>query len=215
MKKIRTLGIVTMVTLILVIGAVAALAAFGVFETTPEITEENSGVTVEPQDEESSALDWQTFETAGDITAAIKTDLGDIVIKLGDCAAAEKFIELDNSGTFGNGEFLTIVKNMFIQSGTYGEGFAFEETDFVCVNGAVGFVIHEDKAYPNFVIITADDLSLEFKGKVLVFGQVISGMDTVYEIASGENSGYAGGSLAAEPVKINDIEISYPTETNG
>ena len=34
------------------------------------------------------------------------------------------------------------------------------------------------------------------------------------KIAKGENSGYTGGFSALEPVKINSVEISFPTEEN-
>ncbi|MBQ7875043.1 MAG: peptidylprolyl isomerase [Oscillospiraceae bacterium] len=254
MKKIKTLGIATMIILVLAIGILAVLAALGFFETVPN-ENENSGsgeisgesefsgsIDINPEDEPSkevtSLLEWQTSETSGDITAAIKTDLGDIVIKLADCSAAEKFIALDNSGVFDSAAFSTLAKDMFIQASVLGESFAAEETDLGCFYGAVGFVIHDSEATPSFFIITAEELSgvssayliqhefskeraslykefggiPEYEGKVLIFAQVVSGMETAKTIMNSENSGYSGGYSAAEPVKINDIEISYPTE---
>ena len=44
---------------------------------------------------------------------------------------------------------------------------------------------------------------------------VVSGSDVIEEIKNGENSGYTGGFSALEPVKINSVEISFPTEENG
>lgn len=238
MKKLKILGITTMFVLVLAIGTIAALAAFGVFETAPAEDEKTPDISIEKPEESSSELEWQTDRSAEGITAAIKTDLGDIVIKLGDCSAAEKFIELDNKGEFDSARFSTAAKDMFIQAFTLGENFTAEGTDYGCFCGAVGFVMDGDEATPNFFIITADKLSgaseaylighnfdserialykehggiPEYEGKVLIFAQVVSGMEVVKAIAEGENSGYTGGYSSENPVTINSIEISYPTE---
>ncbi len=203
MKNIRTLGIITTVFLIIIIAALAVLAALGIFSKIPENTLPGD-ISIEEGTSEAEKEEWNP----GGKTAFIKTSAGDIEITLANCAAAEKFIELAESGVFASAEFVTLAKDMFIQTGTYGEGFAFDENENPCVNGAAGFVIEDDLAFPSLVIITGDDLSKELSGKVLVFGKVTSGMDAVYEIASGENSGFTGGYSAANPVAITEIEIS-------
>ena len=237
MKKIKTLGIAAAVVLVLVLGVFAILAALGILRIE---TDENgkSEVIFTPVEEKNSALEWQTVETSGDITATIKTELGDIVIKLGEGAAAEKFISLDNAGAFDSSEFVTLAENMFIQASASEENFEAEQTEYGCFYGSVGFALDGEKASPSFFIITASELSgtskaylssniadeeraalyekfggmPEYEGKVLIFGQVTSGMEVAKAIAVGENSGYTGGYSAAEPVKILSVEISYPTE---
>lgn len=202
MKKLRALGIITVLMLVLIIIALAVFAALGLFggaqnENPPEITPDSSEIEISKPEETK--------------TAVIKTDSGDIIIELADCSAAEKFIELNNSGAFSAAEFKTLAENMFIQTNLCGEGFSFMETSLPCEKGAVGFVIEGEKAFPSIVIMT-EDLSAEFEGGVLVFGKVVSGTEIVDSIASGENSGYTGGFSALEPVKINDIEIIIPEE---
>lgn len=240
MKKIKTLGIITMIFVVLIIAVFAVLALFGVFrfETDPESGK--SEITFEPIDNRNPAFVWQTSETEGDITAVIKTEKGNIEIKLGDCAAAEKFVSLDNEGAFENAEFSVLAKDMFIQASVSGENFELEQTEYLPLCGAVAFVMDGEKAAPSFVIITAEELSgssraflsnnnfgeektgfyknfggiPEYEGKIIVFGTVTSGFETLEKISSGENSGYTGGYLAAEPVKINSVEISFPTEAS-
>ena len=239
MKKIKILGIVSTIFIILIMAVLAVLAAFGFFsyETDPEGKTE---IILNPIENKNPEYAWQISETGGDITAVIKTSAGDIEIKLADCAAAEKFIGLDNSGAFENAEFITLAENMFIQTGTYGESFPLEQNGFACINGAVGFVMEGENAAPSLVIITAKELSgnssafieksaldkekaklyeefggmPEYEGKIAVFGMVLSGTEVIESIASGETSGYTGGYSALEPVKIISVEISYPTEIN-
>ena len=100
-------------------------------------------------------------------------------------------------------------------------------------NGAVGFVLDGKTAAPSIFIITntalsgfskaymtekafdEDKIALyekmggvpEYEGRVLVFGMVVSGMETAEKIAAGANSGYTGGYSAAEPQKIISAEI--------
>ena len=239
MKKIKTLGIITMVVLFLIISAVAALAALGFFKI--QMGETNLGeIILFPEKNKNKALAWQTEETEGDVTAVFKTDLGDFEVKLGDCAASEKFIELDNAGVFDGMEFSVLAENMFIQTSLSGEGFSMEKNDFACVEGAVAFVFEDEKAFPSVVIITAENLSTvskayvkeigmdeertktyeefggvpEYEENLVVFGKISSGKGVIKAISEGKNSGYTGGYSALEPVKINSVEISFPTEQN-
>lgn len=239
MKKIKTLGIISTVFLLVVVAVFAVFAALGFFKFETGENGKNE-IIFTPFESKNEFFEWQTSETEGDIKAVFRTSAGNFEVKLGDCAAAEKFIELDNSGAFKNAEFLTLAENMFIQSSVCGESFSAEKNEFGCINGAVGFVLEKGEAYPSIVIITADELSSVSKGflsesgfdeehkelyekfggipeyeeKILVFGMVSSGSMTIEKIAKGENSGYTGGFSALEPVKINSVEISFPTEEN-
>lgn len=206
MKSIKILGIITTLFLIIIIIGFALLAVLGVFSFEPE-EKLPEGIVIEENKTGSE-------EIAGEIFATIKTEKGEIKILLANCAAAEKFIELDNSGVFANAAFEILAEDMFIQTGTYGEAFAAEKNSFLCEKGAVGFVLEEEKAYPSIVIITGENLFEDYKEKILVFGKVSFGFETVFEIEKGENSGYTGGFSAAEPVAVTDIEISYPTKAN-
>ena len=239
MKKLKTLGIVSMVVLVLIMAVIAVFAALGFFKIETDENGKNE-IIFTPLENKNKFFEWQTSETEGDITAVFKTSAGDFEVKLGDCAAAEKFTELDNAGTFDGTEFSVLAENMFIQTSLSGSGFSLEENEFACINGAVGFVIEKGEAYPSLVVITAEELSFvsegflsgsgfdeerkeiygnfggvpELEGKIIVFGMVSSGNEIVEKIENGENSGYTGGFSAFEPVKINSVEISFPAEEN-
>ncbi len=239
MKKIKILAIVSTVFLVLIIAIFAVLAALGIFKIETDESGK-SEIIFTPAEIKNKSLEWQTKETEGDVTAVFKTTAGKFEVKLSGFAAAEKFIELDNAGIFEGMEFSVLAENMFIQTSPSGESFSLEKTDLVPINGAVGFVYEEEKAYPSLVIITAKELSgisegfllgsgfdeektgvyktfggvPELEGKIIVFGMVSSGAEVIEKISGGENSGYTGGYSPLEPVKINSVEISFPTETN-
>ena len=237
--KLKFLGIFSVVLIILVVAVFAVFAAFGFFKIETDENGKNE-IIFTPIENKNEFFEWQTSETEGDIKAVFKTSAGNFEVKLGDCAAAEKFIELDNSGTFNGMEFSVLAENMFIQSSPSENGFSAEETEFGLINGAVGFVFEKGEAFPSLVIITAKELSSiskgflaesgfdderkelyqnfggvpELEGKIVVFGMVSSGNEVIEKIEKGENSGYTGGFSALEPVKINSVEISFPTEEN-
>ena len=237
MKKIKILGIVSIVTIILILVVSVILAVTGIFGGENQ-KEGSSGIMI--SEAKTEAFEWQTSETEGDIIATLKTDSGDIVIKLADSAAAEKFIELSDSGAFKDIKFTVAAEDMFLQTENCGEGFSFEKNGFAPINNAVGFVIEDGKAYPSLVIITAEELSKtsslflsekgadkektklykdfggvpEYEEKLLVFGMVVSGTETIEAIFEGENSGYTGGYSLLEPAKINELKISFPEEIN-
>lgn len=235
MKKIRMLALISIIIIILAIAIILVLTVTGVFGKEPG---EKPEIILNPVENKNPDYEWQISKTKGDAAALIKTDLGDILIKLGDCAAAEKFLELCNEGTFANAEFVTLAENMFIQTGVYGESFYLEQSGYLPINGAAAFVMDGEKAAPSIVIINAKELSgtskafvsesgfekekaslyekfggmPEYEGKIIVFGMVVSGTETVETIGKKENSGYTGGYSAAEPIKINSVEISFPNE---
>ena len=239
MKKLKTLGIITMAVLIVIMAAFAIMAALGIFKIKTDETGK-SEIIFSPLENKNEFLSWQTEETEGENVAVFKTDAGDFEVKLADCAAAEKFIELDNAGTFDGMEFSVLAENMFIQSSLSGEGFAAEKNEFACIEGAVGFVFEDEKAFPSLVIITAEKLSSVSKGylkesgfdeertkvyesfggvpeyeeNLIVFGKISSGKEVVKAISEGKNSGFTGGYSALEPVKINSVEIIFTTYEN-
>ncbi|MBR3935328.1 MAG: peptidylprolyl isomerase [Oscillospiraceae bacterium] len=234
MKKLRILGLVSMLVLIFSLGAIIILAAMGIIKIEENPDGSGSEIIFAPIGGENP---WEIPDSAKR-TAVIKTELGDITVLLSDTGASDAFIALDNDGIYGGASFTTLAKDMFIQVSAKERDFEAEETGFSCIGGAIGFVMDE-KAAPGFVIITNDELSglsesymkeqgfeeekialyeknggmPEYEGRVLVFGKVISGTETVRKIAEKESSGYTGGYLAAEPVMIKSIEIIYPTET--
>ncbi|MBR2041811.1 MAG: peptidylprolyl isomerase [Oscillospiraceae bacterium] len=207
MKNTKIIGIIIGVLIIILIALLVFLWAFGAFrissgeELPPEISETEN---INP----GNNTEWQKTETSGDKTALFKTEKGDFEIKLADCETAEKFEELNASGAFEGATFLILAENLFIQSGTCGEAFAAEENEMECIRGAVGFIRDGDEVYPSIVIITGEDLSEALDGRLSVFGQVVSGMETVDEIAYSENKGYTAGYSAVEPILITGIEIS-------
>ena len=229
MKKIKVLAVVTVSLLVAVIGVFVALAALGILKIEQG---ENGGIIFAPLNKKDPVA-WQTTETEGDKIAVIKTELGNITVKLGDNAAAEKFMELQQKGAFAQSKFSVLAEDMFIQSTADGESFDVPQTELACIYGAIGFVMDEEKACPQFFIITAEELSgislayleeagfseekkeaykafggiPEYEGKTVIFGQVTEGMETVMKICAKENSGYAGGYSAAEPVAIIGTEI--------
>ena len=228
MKKQKTLGIVFAMILVLIISAMAALAFFGIFSEKPE---EGETILIQEEKFKNKNLEWQVKETEGDKILTLSTEQGEIAIKLFDCAATEKFIELNNSGAFDSAEF-TVIAEGFIQTGVYGESFAAEKTDLAVINGAFGFVMDEKNSAPSLIIITADELSgmssallgkngfdeeraslyknfggfPEYENAVNIFGMVIDS-DALSKIAKAENSGYTGGFSASEPIAINSITI--------
>ena len=233
MKKIKILAVVTVSLLVAIIGIFVVLAVLGVLRIERDENGGKAEIIFSPINKKENAIVWQTTETEGDKVAVIETEHGNITVKLGDNAAAEKFIELCQNGAFAQSEFSVLAEDMFIQSTAAGENFDAPETDLACLYGAVGFVMDEEKATPAFFIITAKELSgislayleeagfseekkeayktfggiPEYEGKTVIFGQVTKGMETVMKISAKENSGYTGGYSATEPVKITGTEI--------
>ena len=239
MKKLKTLGIITMAVLIVIMAAFAIMAALGIFKIETDETGKTE-IIFTPEENKNEFLAWQTEETEDKAVAVFKTEAGDFKVKLADCAAAEKFIELNNAGIFDGMEFSVLAENMFIQSSLSGEGFAAEKNEFACIEGAVGFVLEDEKTFSSIVIITAEKLSSVSKGylkesgfdeerkkvyeefggvpeyeeNLVVFGKISSGKEVIKAVSEGKNSGFTGGYSALEPVKINSVEIIFTTYEN-
>lgn len=231
MKKNRMLGIVTVTFVLTVIIVAAALLIFR-FALDFEKPAASSGISFGKLSYE--ALEWQTEETSGDRVAEIKTSLGIIEIKLAEHSSGEKFISLCEEGAYSSAKFDMAPEGFLRLDSSGGEAFAFEESGLGCFYGAVGFIVEEGMAYPEICIITKEELSEdsekfisaegfdkklarlyrsekgvpEYEGSVLVFGQVISGMEIVGQIASGENLGYASGNVLSEAVPVEKIRIT-------
>ncbi len=236
MKKIKTLGIVTVCILVAIIALAVGLSLLGILKI--EKTPDGSGnIVFTPFEKKNELFVWQTEITEGDITAEINSDCGKITVKLADCEAAERFIVLCENGSFDESCFSVAAENMFIQCNGKGDSFSVEKTGYAPINGAVAFVNDDENSACSFVIITANELSKtsenyisendfdsekaelfanfggvpEYENKVTVFGMVSFGEGALENIFRKENSGYTGGYTLTEPVKIYDIKIVYPT----
>ncbi len=205
MSKIKIIGIITAVLVIFLIAAFAFAMLFGSSGNDENIINKEMFIP-------KNSVKWQQSETTGEIKAVFKTEKGDFELKLAECDAAEKFIELVSADVFDEADFPVLAENLFIQTGICGEPFSAAENKMACIRGAVGFIVDDGETYPGLVIITAEDLSEELEGKVTVFGQIIAGIENVDDIAFSENAGYTGGYSAMESIMINDIEIVYPEE---
>lgn len=155
-------------------------------------------------------------------TVVLETNLGDIEIALLIDKApktVDNFLTLSKSGFYENTKFHRVIKGFMIQGGdpytkgedksVYGTGgpgykFADEPNDLPMVRGMLAMA----NSGPNtngsqFFIITASSTPW-LVGHHTVFGQVISGMETVDKI---ENSKTAPGDLPLVPVIIQKITI--------
>lgn len=231
MKK---LGVFAVVVMILVCAAALAVAVMSFLKGGESPVKDILGGVIIEQ-EKNPKLIWQTGETEGDVTAVIKTDLGEIVFKLDESKAAERFIE--SAGNFGGASFETVAENLFIQVPALSKNSEeYEENDLCCFYGAVGFVSEDGKVSDSLVIITANELSgvskayisgenfdleraefykdfggvPEYEGKIQVFGQVVEGFGVLEKIAAAETSGYTGGYAAKNPVEIISVTVCSP-----
>ena len=229
--------------------AVAALAVAGVIkidrpassdsvESSPSDSQQ-----VAIEEEKSKDLEWQAADAAPeDVTATVETEAGAFVLKLYPGAAADKFAELAESGSFDGVAFETAAQKMFTQCPALSaETFGAEQNELACIYGAVGFAMDGGEISDSLFVITADELSgmsrayasehdfsaerdalyterggmPEYEGKVLIFGQVLSGFDALDSIAAGKTNGYTGGYAAESPVKIFSVTINRPAEEGG
>lgn len=198
------------------------------------ILDNENQITIE--EEKSEALAWQTAEPGDeDVVAVFETEVGSFSVKLFSGKEGEAFKTLAAQGAFSDREFSTVAKDMFIQTGAQNTDICENtENELGCFYGAVGFVIDGSSVSDSIVIITADKLSgtgkayvsengfsaertelykslggiPEYEGKVLVFGQIISGFDAIASVADSETDGYTGGYTAKEPIKIISVTIN-------
>lgn len=237
MKKLKTLGIATIIVLLSVTIIITTLSLLKII--TPKNPEtDNGNLIFSPLENRNPIFLWQTEKNTDDVKAILKTDKGDIKIRVANCDAGEKFLSLCKNGAYSNSEFSRAAENLFIECSAKGESFSVKETEYAAIKGAVAFIKENENAVPAFVIITADELSQisksflkessfdnerkelyenyggvpEYEGKIIVFGMVDFEDETVEKIKSEKNLGYTNGFYLKEPVKIISVEIINKTE---
>ncbi len=159
---------------------------------------------------------------AGDGTqATITTALGTIVMEIyTDSApvAAENFINLAEAGFYNGVGFHRIIPNFMIQGGDPegtgggGPGYTIPDEPF-SGDYSRGMVAMARSHAPNsegsqFFIMVKDTPSL-IGGGYAVFGHVLSGMEVVDQIVSGQTTG-AQNDLAVTPVLMQTVTIQRP-----
>ncbi len=229
--------------------AVAALAVAGVIKIDRPASSDsvesspNESQSVAIEEEKNKDLEWQTADAAPeDVTATVETEAGAFVLKLYPGAAADKFAELAEGGSFDGVAFETVAQKMFTQCPALSaETFGAEQNELACVYGAVGFAMDGGEISDSLFVITANELSgmsrayasehdfsaeraalyeerggmPEYEGKVLIFGQVLSGFDALDAISEGATNGYTGGYAAENLVKIFSVTINRPAAEGG
>jgi cyclophilin family peptidyl-prolyl cis-trans isomerase len=164
---------------------------------------------------------------AGDgTTATIETDLGNVVIELytdSSPVAAENFINLAEAGFYDGVVFHRIVPNFVVQggdpegSGGGGPGYTIPDDPVVgdYTRGVVamarpanpdGSKIPDSQGSQFFICLADLREGLPKSGGYSIFGNVISGMDVVDQIAAGD----ASGQDALDPVVMRRVTIQRP-----
>jgi len=211
------------------VALVALLAACGGSAPTPAPTAAPTSTprpVVGPPDATPMAVPLSA--PAGDgTTATITTALGDIVIKLYNQSApvaATNFENLANAGFYNGTTFHRIVPGFVIQGGdpkgdgTGDPGYKIPDEQVVGQYGR-GIVAMARSALPNsqgsqFFIVVDDSArdALEQYRTYVIFGDVVSGMDVVDQIAAMPNSGPPNNS-ALDPVVMTSVTIEAPGPT--
>jgi cyclophilin family peptidyl-prolyl cis-trans isomerase len=151
-------------------------------------------------------------------SAILHTEAGDIEVELNakeTPITVNNFVSLAKKGFYDNTIFHRAIKGFMIQGGdpsgdgSGGPGYKFDDESFTGeytrgilamanagpnTNGSQFFIMHQDYPLPkNYVI----------------FGKVLSGMDSVDKIAEAEVTASASGEISkpVKPVKITSIEI--------
>jgi peptidyl-prolyl cis-trans isomerase B (cyclophilin B) len=156
------------------------------------------------------------IDPAGDYTATLKTNRGDITVELFAADAPKtvnNFVFLANEGFYDGIIFHRVIKGFMIQggdptgTGSGGPGYRFEDEVRGNPQTHEPFTLSMANAGPNtngsqFFITEVATPFLD--DKHTVFGRVIDGQDVVLDIA---NTRTAAGDRPIEPVVINTIEI--------
>jgi cyclophilin family peptidyl-prolyl cis-trans isomerase len=237
-KKFMAIGY-TVVALLLVSAAViAVLALTGVIGKNSEGNLSGFWDTIITPEEKYPLFKWQNSETEGDVSAVFETEAGSFSVKLSKGKAAEKFIELCESGVFNGKEFNVAAEDMFVQTSAGENSFPLEDEGYGFFYGSVCFVLDGENAADSLFIVTAKKLSgtakgwlsqnapdseysayyeknggmPQYQGSAVAFAQVISGFDTLEKLADAENGGYTKGYAMLSPVKITSVSIVRPAE---
>ncbi|MGN6379006.1 MAG: peptidylprolyl isomerase [Gaiellales bacterium] len=153
-------------------------------------------------------------------TAEITTRFGAIELELFAEDApktVENFTKLATDGFYDGLVFHRVIPDFMIQggcpegTGRGGPGYTFEDeiNDHPIVRGTLAMA----NAGPNtngsqFFIVTADATPW-LDGKHTAFGQVTSGMDTVFAISGVDRD---GRDMPTEPVVMDSVKVSQPEE---
>jgi cyclophilin family peptidyl-prolyl cis-trans isomerase len=160
-----------------------------------------------------------TLDTRKKYQAVMSTDKGDMTIELFASATpvtVNNFVFLAKEGFYDNTIFHRVIKDFMIQggdptgTGSGGPGYKFNDEKFggeytkgtvamanagPNTNGSQFFIVHKDVALPkNYVI----------------FGKVVSGLETLDAIATAEVTNSHGGEASSPkvPVKITKVTIN-------
>ncbi len=189
------------------------ILALGTYFIFTQFTEEGS----------KEVIDNSTASSDINMTAIMKTNLGEIKLELFDSDApktVENFVKLAKEGFYDNTRFHRVIKGFMIQGGdplskdsslkdrwgTGGPGYAFEDEIYSNNHNVTGTIAMANGG-PNtngsqFFINTSNNDFLD--PKHTVFGKVIEGMDVVKEI---ENTATEGPDRPIDDVIIESIEI--------
>lgn len=185
-----------------------------------ELTKDQTvkGVSNSKSSMEKNSMQEMTIDKTKTYTASVSTTAGDFVIELNTSKTpitVNNFVTLANKGFYDDTIFHRVIKGFMIQggdptgTGTGGPGYKFDDEPFdgeytrgtvamanagPNTNGSQFFIMHEDNALPkNYVI----------------FGKVVTGMETVDKIAGSEVKMNSMGEMSSpvDAVKIKAIKI--------
>ena len=157
--------------------------------------------------------------------ATISTDKGDIDVDIfleGAPKAAQNFLDLAKKGFYDGVIFHRIVPGFVIQggdptgTGTGGPGYGIKDQE---VKGeykrgtlAMARTPAPDSQGSQFFIVLTDEAgpTLESYRTYAIFGEVVSGMETVDAIAAMPNAGEANGNAAIDPVAMDKVTVTNP-----
>jgi cyclophilin family peptidyl-prolyl cis-trans isomerase len=158
-------------------------------------------------------------------TVTIETAKGQIVLKIdGSLApnAAGNFVALAECGYYEGVVFHRLVPNFVIQggdptgTGTGGPGYGIKDQPVkgVYKRGtlAMARTSAPDSQGSQFFIVLSDEAgpTLESYRTYAIFGEVVSGMETVDAIAAMPNAGEANGNAAIDPVAMDKVTVTNP-----
>ncbi len=191
-------------------------------EPDSTIDQNKKEITKKTMDNEVKSPENQADLTKDYSGAVIKTNLGDIKVKLYNTDSpitVNNFLHLAQVGFYNNTKFHRVIKDFMIQGGdpnsktdnvaTYGTGgsdyrFNDEFNSHKLVAGSLAMA----NAGPNtngsqFFIVTAESTPW-LDGKHTNFGEVVEGMDVVKKIEAVET---ATADRPVEPVIVNSVEL--------
>lgn len=215
MKTSRIIGLVLAIALIIAGFIILSSPKQGVNTSNQDGQTFNDSAT----NTESSAPKRQTSQPrAGDTIAILKTDKGDIFVKLFTSDVpkiSQNFIELAKQGKYNGVTFHRIIKDFMIQTGDFqnhdgtggysykgaGTSMSDEFSDYRHIKGAVSMA----NSGPNtngsqFFIVSASAGTPWLDGVHSIFGQVYKGIDVVDKISDVKVEATDDGSQPSVPI---------------